>query len=228
MFDIDDKDIKRLESDLKVFAERSFPFATKQTVNSSAFAARKIWQDNIREKMITRNRFTVQSIRVEQTKTLNVRRQAATVGSTADYMEDQEFGGIKTNPTIATSYSAGQGESTQPRTRMPRKANKMSNVRLSKRRKLGMTRKQRNFLTVREAATSGRKYLFLDLGKRKGIFKLTGGKRRPKIKMIHNTGIQSVTIPRTPTMKPAVEAVPVPEIYKKALLFQVKRQGLFK
>ena len=227
MIIIDDKDIRRFERDLKKFAKDAFPFATKSAMNGSAFFAQKLAKANVRSQMINRNKFSEQSIQVDQTKTLNVNNQEAVVGSIADYMETQEFGGTKTNPTIATSYSAGQGMNTKPRTRLPRKANKMANIRLSKRRKKGLTRKQRIFNTIRQAAADGRKYIFLDLGKREGIFKVIGGKRRPKIKMVHNTGIRSVNIPRNQWLEPAVDATPVADLYKKALRFQLKRRGLF-
>ena len=37
MFTMNDEDIKQLESDLKTFAIRAYPFATKNTVNRAAF-----------------------------------------------------------------------------------------------------------------------------------------------------------------------------------------------
>lgn len=233
MFSIGDENIKQLESDLKTFAERAFPFATKNTVNQSAFAAMKIARDDLKERMTLRNRFSIQSIQVEQTRTLNVKRQAAIVGSTADYMEDQEFGTVirktgKEGVQIATGYSAGQ--EGQKRTRFPRKANQMKTIQLQRRRKKGGSRKQRNLVAIKEAATSGTKFVFLDLGRRKGIFKVTGGKRRPKIKMVHDMTKQSVVIPKNPWLSPAVKKTTkkIPEIYKRSLIFQLKRQGLFK
>lgn len=233
MFAVNDSDIKQMESDLKTFASKALPFATRNTVNGAAFEARKIAQTGIRENMVNRNRFTVQSVRVEQTRTLNIRNQAAIVGSIADYMADQEFGAIKNKTgkegvVIATSYSAGQGEDAQPRTRLPRKPNKMANIQLQKRRKKGSSRKQQNLVAIKQAAKTGRKYVFLDLGRRQGIFKVIGGKRRPKIKMVHDMTSESVVIPKNPWLKPAVDKVDVPKIYRKSLEFQLKRQGLFR
>ena len=233
MFAVNNRDIKEFERDLKAFASRSLPFATRNTVNGAAFEARKIAQAGIRENMVNRNRFTANSVRVEQSRTLNIRRQSAIVGSIADYMEDQEFGTIKTKTgkegvAIATSFSAGQGEDSQPRTRLPRKPNKMANLKLQKRRKKGSSRRQQNLVAIKQAAKTGRKYVFLDLTKSKGIFKVTGGKRRPKIKMVHDMTRESVVVPRNPWLKPAVDKVDVPAIYRKSLEFQVRRQGLFR
>jgi len=222
-----------MESELKAFAHRALPFATKNTLNTAAFRARTLIQRDIDVKLISRNRFTKQSIRVEQTRTLNIPRQAASVGSIAPYMEDQEFGAVKVSKgkqgvPIATSYAAGQGMSVQPRTRLPRKANKLATIQLRKRRRQGNSRKQRNLVAIKEAATSGRKYVFLDLGRRQGIFKVTGGKRMPKIRMVWDLTRRSVVIPKNPIIKPAFDTVVqrIPAIYRDSIIFQLKRQGL--
>lgn len=234
MIKLDDKNLKEFEAELKTFARRAYPFATKNTINKAVFETQKISRRDVSVKMVERNKFTKQSIQVDQARTLNVQQQAATVGSTAGYMEDQEFGTIKRKSgskgvRIATGYSAGQ-EGQQPRTKLPRRPNKMQNIRLRKRRIKADTRKRRNISAIRQAATSGNKFVFLDLGKRQGIFKVTGGKRRPKIKMVQDMTEQSVTIPRNPWLKPAVDVVQLrmPTFYRDALIFQLKRQGLFR
>lgn len=235
MFKVDTSDIALLEGDLKRFASRAHPFASKNTVNTAAFTAQKIWRGHIEDKLITRNTFTKRSIQVEQTRTLNVSRQEAVVGSTAKYMEDQEFGGIKhkrgsEGVAIATSYASGEGEDTQPRKKLPRKPNKLVNIQLQRRGKRGASRKQKNLIAIKQAAKSGSKYVFLDLGRTKGIFKVTGGKRKPKIKMVYSFREQSVVIPKTPTLAPSIAKteIQIPNIYKKSIEFQLKRLGLFR
>lgn len=235
MLKINDDDIKQYESDLKTFAERAFPFATKNTLNRSAFEAQKVSRNNIDAKMVQRNKFSKQSVQVEQSRTLNVARQSSSVGSIANYMKDQEFGKVirksgKEGVPIATSYAAGQGEDAQPRTRLPRKANTLAAIQLRNKRTRGKTRRQRNLIVIKEAAQSGRKYIFLDLGRSKGIFKVVGGKRRPKIKMIWSMREQSIVVPRNPWLKPAVDEVRqmMPDFYRDSLVFQLKRQRLFK
>jgi len=235
MFKIDTKEIANLEGDLKRFNARAFPFATKQTLNRSAFEARKAIQGEISDKMIERNKYTGRSIQVEQTRTLNVNRQAAIVGSTADYMADQEFGGVKykggkEGTPIPTAYSAGQSINSKPRTRLPRRANTLQNIQLQRRRGKGVSRRQRNLIAIKQAAASGFKFVFLDLSRKKGIFRVIGGKRRPKLRMVYDLTEQSVTIPKTPTFAPAVKRTEsaMPGIYRDALIFQLKRHKLFK
>ena len=230
MFTIKSPDIKRLESELKTFARTALPFATRNTVNRAAFQAQREWQHEIRQKLTTRNQFTAKSIRVEQSRTLDVRRQAAVVGSIAPYMENTEFGGVKEDPAIQTGYSAGQ-RGQQPRTRLPRRKNALKNIKLSKRKRGGkLSRVQRNIVKVKQAAESGNKYVYLDLRRGKGVFKVIGGKRRPKIRMVADLSRKSVVIPATPTLGPAVAATrrAIPIIYKAALTQQLARHRLFR
>jgi hypothetical protein len=241
MFKINDKQVINFERDLKAFAHRAFPFATKNTLNQAAFHAQKLAKRDVQVKMILRNKFTLQSIRVDQAKSLVVRDQESAMGSTLDYMVDQEFGAMKFKKgskgvVIPTGFSAGQ-EGQQPRTRLPRARNKMKNIKLSKRR-TAKNQKQSMIFAVQDAVTSGDKYVFIDLGKRQGIFKVVGGDKNfkrgwpdgAKIKMVHDMSRDSVRIPRNPWLKPAVDTtvVKMPEFYRSSLVFQLKKQGLFK
>lgn len=233
MFSVNTKEIRQYEADLKAFANKAYPFATRNTVNSAAFNAQREARSGVSDSLTLRNRFTVQSIQVEQSRTLRVSRQSSTVGSTADYMEDQEFGVTKSKSgkngvPITTSYAAGQ-EGKQPRTRLARRPNALANIQLQNRRKRGRSRKQRNLVAVRTAASSSQKYVFLDLGRRKGIFKVIGGKRNPRVKMVHDLSKQSIRIPKNPWLSPAVKKteVLIPVIYVKSLEFQLKRNNLF-
>ena len=235
MFNVRDEAIRQMESDLKTFAARAFPFATKNTVNQGAFRARTYAQENIDQNMTTRNKSTRNSIRVEQTRELTVSRQAAVVGSIADYLADQEFGATKSasgseGVALPTAYSAGQGEGARPRTRLPRKPNKMSNIQLRNRTQSGASRKQKNLIAIKGAAASGRKFVFLNLGRTKGIFKVMGGRKRPRIKMIYDLSRPSVVIPRNPWLAPAFERAraDLPDIHLRSLTFQVRRAGLFR
>lgn len=244
MFKIDDKDVDEFEAHLKTFGRRAFPFATKATLNSAAFKTRELAQKDIRVKMITRNKFTEKSVLVEQSRTLTVSRQSATVGSIADYMADQEFGATQRKKgehgvALPTAYSAGQ-DGQQQRTKLPRKPNKLSNIRLRKGKNKVKNKKQELLLKVMDAVKTGKRYIFHDFGggKSKGIFRVIGGSRSVKrgwprgatIRMVYDLSKPSVTIPRNPWLKPAVNRTQVlmPDMYEKALRFQLKRLGLFK
>lgn len=235
MFGINDRDVKRMEADLKNFASQALPYATRNTLNQAAFTTMREAKEGIRDNMTTRNKWTERSVRVEKSRSLTIPRQSAAVGSGLDYMETQEFGGVERKTgsegvAIPTSYSAGLAQNAKPRTRLPRKPNRIQNIQLRKRRGSGGSRKQQNLEAIKGAATSGRKFVFLDLGRRKGIFKVTGGKRRPKIRMVYDLTRPSVVIPKNPWLRPAVQRVEpqVARIHAASLRFQLKRLGLFK
>lgn len=246
MFSLDVSNIKMLESDLKTFASRAYPFATKQTVNRAAFSTQKLAKRRIGKQFITRNQFTARSVQVDQARTLAVSRQAAVVGSIADYMADQELGGTKRmggkhGVPIATSYAAGQGMDSQPRTRLPRKPNRMQNISLRR----GRTKRPKNsrqalLFKVQDAVKSGRRQIFHDGrgNKKQGIFKVVGGSksfkrgwpRNAKLRMLWDMSEQSVRVPKDPWLAPTVRRVEkrIPFFYREALTFQANRIRLFK
>ena len=245
MFRIDNKSIKRLESDLKAFAHKALPFATRNTLNMAAFDGQKESRSTISRDMVERNKFTKQSIRVVQAKTLNIKRQESIVGSTAGYMEDQEFGATKLSKgrhgvSIPTAYSAGQ-DGQKPRTKLPRRPNRLGVLKL---RRAGLkgrkakNRKQAILFKVQDAVTTGKRHVFLDLGKTEGIFRVVGGRKAfkrgwpkgAKLKMVHDMTRKSVTIKPRPWLKPSVDrtAERIPGFYRESLVFQLKRQRLFR
>lgn len=226
------QDVKQYESDLKTFARRAYPFATKATINQAAFETRRRAQADIESDFVLRNKYTTRSVRVEQARTLNVRHQEAIVGSVAKYLATQEFGGVERSggkhKPIATTYSAGQGRGQQPRTRMPRRPNRLQAIKLKRRGRKTGSRVQRNVVAVKQAAAGSDKYVYLDLGRRQGIFKVTGGKRRPRVNMVWDMSRLSVRVPRHPWLRPATLATQrhIPEYYRAALLYQLRRQGI--
>ena len=234
MFSLDDKKIRSLERDLKTFASRALPFATKDAINSTAFKAREKAQENIRSKMINRNKWSADSVKVKKAHGLNIDRQMALTGSFMPYMETQEFGGVKAGGVsavpIATSYSAGR-EGSIPRKKLPKVDNRLRNIKLSKRKGVDKgLRKLRNTIRIKRAQKNNDKFVYLETRRSKGIFEVVGKGRGSKIKMVWSLDRKSVTISRNPWLKPAVDkAVPfVGLFYRKALLFQLRRHRLFK
>lgn len=223
---------KKLERALRLLAKDAVPVAIKDTLNRAAFTAQRRARENVRDEFINRNAWSRQSVQVDKA---TESKQRSVVGSVAPYMATQEFGGIKVRQgsegvPIATAYSAGQGQGTRPRTKLPRKPNKLGNIRLSKRGRAAKTRKQANVIAVKQAAASNQKFVFLDLGRRKGIFRVTGGKRNPQVRMVHDLSRPSVTIRKRPWLKPAFDATvrDVPDLYARALRFQAHRRRLFR
>lgn len=247
MIRIDVTDFKDFENALGTFRHKALPFAHKSMLNETAFVAQNVAQKRVRNSMILRNRFTLQSIRVNQSKTLNIRRQFSTIGSTERYMLDQEFGGVRVKSgkhgvPIPTSFSAGQAEKSRPRMKLPR--TRLPKLRLSRNRKrpAGQPkgRRQAILFKIQDAVTSGRRVFFHDFGTRRGvgIFKVKGGRKGfkrggpkgAKLKMLFSFAKPVISVPRRPWLKPAVDAASkrMPALYVKALKFQLRRFGLFK
>ena len=235
MFKIDTEEIKQLESDLKTFKERAYPFATKNTVNQAAFKTQKRMKIFMHNNMILRNKFSESSIRVETTKTLRVSAQAAVVGSIAPYMENQEFGATiikkgKHGVPIPTSEASGEGRGVKTRRKVVPRSRSLRSIKLNKSKIRTKSKKQENFIRIQQAIASGRKFVFLDLQKHPGIYRMSGGKKAPKINLIHDMSRKSVSIPKNPTLLPATRVTQkeLPSIYRKSLIFQLKRHKLFK
>ena len=237
MLSVDDRDIKKSEKDLKVFASKAYPSATRHTVNETAFKARELAIKNIKKDMIVKNQWTLKGIKVNKTKSLLVTQQEAATGSVDSYMERQEFGGVVrgdgVGKPIATSASANQGRN-KPRTRATIPSNRLNKIRLHKRHRRslrsGMTRSQKVAAQINQAAQDGEKYVYLETKRRKGIYRLKGGKRRPRIKnMIWDLSKKQYTTPKNSWLKPAADDARkhTPQIYKDALIFQLKRWNLF-
>ena len=232
-----DKDLKRFERDLKRFAKRAYPFATRATLNRTAFAARKASQAVIRQTMQTRTKGKLSatgSVMVERAKSLNVRRQIASVGSIAPYMLDQEFGFTNRSTgrhgvRMITTFASGEGLKTIPRRKVARKRRAIPNIKLQRRGGRNMSRKQRNFLMVRSVAKTSNPFVFLDLGKRKGIFEVLGTKDKPRPRMVADLSQRTRSIPAHPWLKPGVEraAKQLPKIYREELRKQIHRHKVF-
>lgn len=235
-------DIRQFEKDLSAFASRALPFASRQAINKTAFDARADVQARIDDQLVQRNKFTRNSIRVEQTRSLRIENQRAVVGSIAPYFDDLEFGNVKTRTgkegvPIATSYSAGQ-DGQQPRTKIPRKPNRMQNITLAARRRKPKHRRQANLFAVQDAVTTGKRVVFLDFGRTKGLFRVLGGRKRfkrgwPKGARIKMLWDMSRTTVRTPShdlfsgMVREIEPTWATN-YHEALTFQARRAGLFR
>ncbi len=231
---VDLRDWKNLEAELTTFKLKALPFAIRDSLNAQAFLARKVWQARIKRKLTLRNKWTLSGVRVEKTgKTLSVRTMQSKVGHLEPYMREQEYGTThqskgKHGVPIASSYAAGQAMGTQPRKRLVRRPNKIGSIRLTNRPKHSK-RYVRNIIAARRAARSGSKYVYLNLSKSKGLFKVIGGRKRPKLRMVADLSRKSVKVPPHPTLGPSVKIVrrSADSIYRVALLKQVRRHRLF-
>lgn len=227
MFEIDSKQLKRLEDTLGEVAEYGIQHAQRNTVNDYAFGTQRQAKQNIREQFVNRNRWTERSVRVDKATRFV---DSSEVGSTEDYMREQEFGARTPSPLhVPTPAASGESVRANKRLRPVRRANRMNNINLKgrSRRGGGLTRKQQNIVAVRQAADEGRKFVYLDRGKRKGIFRLYGGKRRPRTRLVQDLSRRVRVVPRNQWLEPAADKVMARagELYYHRLAQQLRRAG---
>lgn len=196
---------KRAEKLLGDYANKAVPIAIKDSLNTMAFRTMNIGRANITKNMVVREPYVLRSVQVVKATRSNLQ---ARVGSTLDALEVQELGGSvsgkKGNKAIPTATASGEGDTAYPRRRRVRPSNRMNKLKLNHRSIKG-SRRQRNFLAVKQAAANGDRYVFLDLGRSKGIFRVMGGKKKPRVKMIHNLSKKTVRVPRNPWLEPATK-----------------------
>lgn len=226
MFDLNISfDAEKALADLEKFASRAIPFAAREALNSSAFVARKAWQQRIQTTFTLRNSFTAKrSLSVEKAKGLRVDSMVAILGSTADYMGKQERGGTTSGP-VPGPGAAGQaagGKRTRP-VRIPVRT-------VNAQRGKGRTRAQRNAVAIAKAKRSGGKAIVLDRPSGGvGLFLVQGGKRRIKLKLLWAVKRGASRLRAHPTLGPALRDIQskLPALHHDAVLQQLRRHKVF-
>lgn len=205
MIDFDDSEIKQLVVQLDRLNKRGFFFAAKYALADMMWEARPIAQQVVAEKFTLKNKYTQQSIRALRPTGSTIETLAARVGSTAAYMEKQErgfrstpFHGVGGAP-VPTSAAANQ-KGAVPRTKPPGRRHRLSQTAnapmVQKGKRAG--RKGSPGALISEAAQSNKKHVLLHLGNTSGIFRIFGGKRRPKIEMVTALLQGTVMVPARP------------------------------
>lgn len=228
LIDFNTPGLALLRTQLLSVARRGVQHAGRNALNATAFEVREEWQRQIAEAMVLRNKWTQRSIRVTKARGTNLALMHAVVGSVADYMRIQEFGGTETKSgrhgvPIPTTVASGEGRGASVRRRLVRRPNRLPNVQLAPRP--GKTRKQRNAAAIDQAIRSGRKHVFLELDRRKGLFLLAGGKRSRRVELIWDLSRPSVRIPATRTLGASMAKAPdiAAPLVRKALVEQLER-----
>lgn len=238
--DLDLSEIDELAKDISVMRKVGFRYAARDTLNTAAFNQREKMQAQMRKDFILRNKHSTRGIRV--TKSPNINFLQAEVGSIDPYMGQQETGYTnmargKHGIVIQTSYSAGLSEKARPRTKLAKPSNRVKGpggrgrVKLTNTSRKGRSKKQKNTAVVMNALKTGNKYVYMELsrGNRKGIFKVVGGKRKPKVKMIADLSRKSAAVSSTPWAWRSLKGVGkmIARVYTDMLDMQIKRQKLF-
>lgn len=221
---MDMRPLKKLVKDLEKTAKRAFPYAMREYVNSAAFLARDEFIKQAEKNLVLRSQWTKRSIQVDKVRGLNVAKQVAVMGSVADYMATQEDGAIiGKKGRIGTPIPAAAPGKRRTRGRVVGR-NKLSNITVTGKALTGI-RQRRNAAAISIAARHGGGVVFLDLRSRSGLYRISGTKRGIRIKKVWDLSKKAVRVPRNPMLQQALAVVTpqLPELGKKALLFQLRR-----
>lgn len=224
-------DARKALKDLKTFRARALPFAIRNSLNRSAFHAREEWQSEIRNSFVNRNQYTERSIRVERAEGRDPSGMVARVGSITTYLGDQERGAVvrgrgKHKP-IPSAVAAGQAPGAK-RTKLVRAANKLSALQVQRAPK-GRDRKQRNAIALSMAKRRGQRAVLLERPSGgKAIYKLMGGRKKVRTRLLWDLSRSSVTVKPEPTLQRTLKRIQpkLEAIHRDAIVEQLRRHGI--
>lgn len=229
LFSVDTSELDKLERDLQSVKRKAFPFAVRQTLNDIAFDARREYADEAGETMKLRGPWTVKSMRVDRVDGIMVSRMVATTGSVEEYMATQEAGADESKKgTHGVPIPAAAPGRRKTRGKVGG-AKRLGAINLVKGAKKG-SRQVRNASAIAMAARRGGGDVFLDLRKRKGIYRVSpGGKRGVRVRKIWDLSKSRVRIPSNTMLDRAKDEAMrglFPH-YREALISQLRRAGAF-
>jgi len=211
VWDLQGKDLEKFERVLKRFASTDYPKVNGAALNTIAYEVMGKSHQIAKQRFMMRNKFTVKSIQFQKVRGFNPGSQFSSVGSTMDYMEDQEFGKNKTKTgkkgvAIPTTTASNESFSTRPRRKLVTRSRRRTNINLMKSTVRTKSRKQHIIGIIREKR-SGRRFAYLPIQNAPGIYMITGKGKRAKIFLIYDLSRSSVTIKKAPWLLPAVNYI---------------------
>jgi hypothetical protein len=203
--------LDEMQRELEQLEKRGIPYAARETLNSLAFAGRKIWQGEMRSALTLRNAFTERRALVERATGSRLPAMTAVLGHTEDYMRRLEYGigehAKRSGIPIATETAAGQakGSLRGGRKRAIKKSLIIRTLAKVKRQSKSIPREVRNARAVRDAIRNGTRIAYLETSRRKGIYRIKGGRKNPEVLKLYDLTRPSVPLPRTPTLQRTLE-----------------------
>jgi hypothetical protein len=224
---VDTRELKKLSRDLTKAKKTAIPYAARATLNSLAFEARGEYQREMGAKMKLRSKYTVNSVRVDKATGLRVHGMKATMGTVADYMDEQEEGAVQNKQgKHGVPIPAAAPGRRKLRGRTPG-AKRLSVIRIRSRQSkaLGSVGRGVRKQALMRVAADGGGYVYMNLGHHQGIYHVKMGAKRLLVRKAWDLTKSSVRIPRNPMMKSAVARANKLRdgIWRESLLFQLKR-----
>lgn len=227
MIRVDLRDFKRLSRDLERTAKGAFPHASRNALNAVAFEGRKLWQEQMRRDFVLRTDWTTRRLFVTKARGTRMQGMHSALESPDAFLLKQEKGGTE-NRSVPTGVATTEGRGANPRRKLVSKPNKVSSISLATRTHKG-SRRQRNAIAIRQAQAAGKRFVYLDTARHKGLFRLTGGKRLKSVDMVWDTTSKSHVVHRTPTLQRTITRLEpkMPALMTSALIEQLRRHKVF-
>lgn len=215
---------------LEKLRRSAVPYAIRDSLNASAWQAKREWGNEMDKKLTIRNTWTKRGIRTERARGTAIHRMESRVGSVREYMSRLEEGGVISDTRgvpIHTSVASGEGRGTRPRTKVVRPANRLNAIQRHK--GIKGNRSQKNWGAVQLALKSGakNKVAYMEVGARKGLYKVSGSKKNPQIDLLIDLTQTSHRVRARPTLLPTIVALQpkLRTLHALAIIRQLRRQG---
>ena len=222
---VDLNGLDEMQSALEQLSKKGLGAAARETLTNCAWEGRRIWQGNLEQSSILRNKFTQSRVLVDPARGSSLVGMEARLGHVSQYVADLEEGKGDTARGSAVPIPELAARSGGDKRKLVGRPNKLATIgRLSKGKGRGGTYKQRNAGALRLAAKAGRKLVVLEGPTSRGIFRVLGGRKHTKVRKIWDLSHRTVTRPKRPTLQRSLDAALqlAPAIAERAMLKQLE------
>jgi hypothetical protein len=222
---VDLKGLDEMQSALEQLSKKGLAAAARETLTQCAWQGRRIWQGNLEQANILRNKFTLSRVLVDPARGSSLRGMEARLGHPSQYVADLEEGKGDRARGSAVPIPELAARTGSDKKKVVSKPNKLAAIgRLAKGKPRGSTHKQRNAQALRVAAKAGKKLVVLEGPRSRGIFRLLGGRKKLKVRKIWDLSHRTVSRPQRPTLQRSIDAALqlAPAIAERAMQKQLE------
>lgn len=235
MFDmkLDKEGLEQLENKVDKINSKALPIATQFALNKMAMETRKQSIEDLDEDFTVRNKWTQRGMLFQKVdRTLDIKKMKSEVGSIRDYMRSQQEGFYEDQPAVPQTAARTSQSNRRPIARPNRFPNfKKSNKTLSMRNI--HNERQYRVRAVQHAIETNQRFLVMTFNKKKGIYKVVGGKKgtkwgwpeNAKTKLMYHLEDKNIWVPKRPWLEKAAKKQQNKFFvyYQDALQFQLNK-----
>jgi hypothetical protein len=220
--------LDEMQAALEQLSKKGLAAAARETLTNCAWEGRRIWQGNLEQSSILRNKFTQSRVLVDPARGSSLVGMEARLGHPSQYVADLEEGKGDTARGSAVPIPELAARTGGDKRKLVGRPNKLATIgRLSKGKGRGGTHQQRNAGALRMAAKQGKKFVVLEGTRSRGIFRVLGGRKHAKVRKLWDLSHRTVTRPKRPTLQRTLDATLqlAPAIAERAMQKQLALLG---